>query len=145
MFKRILIPIDGSDTANQAIEKAVALAIAFKAQVQVVCVVDVYPFTGIGTDLAYGQAQYLSMATAEAHEATAKAIAVFNASGIDATSSVVEGQAIYRAILDAAAASGADLIVMGSHGRKGLQKLVLGSVASQILSNTHLPVLIVRE
>ena len=55
------------------------------------------------------------------------------------------GQAVYKSILEAAKTAGADLIVMGSHGRKGLEKLVLGSVAAQVLSHTHLPVMIVRE
>ena len=58
---------------------------------------------------------------------------------------LIEGQVVYQNILDAAQAAHADLIVMGSHGRKGLEKLVLGSVAAQVLSHTRLPVMIVRE
>ncbi len=64
---------------------------------------------------------------------------------ITATGSVVEGHAIYRGILDTAEAINADLIVMGSHGRRGLEKLVLGSVTAQVLSHAHLPVLVVRD
>ena len=61
------------------------------------------------------------------------------------TASVVEGHAIYRGILETAESVGADLVVMGSHGRRGLEKLVLGSVTAQVLSHAHLPVLVVRE
>ncbi|MDP3169424.1 MAG: universal stress protein, partial [Polaromonas sp.] len=51
----------------------------------------------------------------------------------------------YRGILETAGSVGADLIVMGSHGRRGLEKLVLGSVAAQVLAHAHLPILIVRD
>ncbi|RYX97786.1 MAG: universal stress protein [Comamonadaceae bacterium] len=145
MFKNILVPVDGSSTAHQAIEKAVAMAQAFQGNVALVYVIDPYAFTGVGTDFAYGQAEYLAAATAEGNDAIASARQVFASKGIPVTSSVVEGHAVYKGILDTATSTGADLIVMGSHGRKGLEKLVLGSVASQVLSNAHLPVLIVRE
>lgn len=145
MFKHIMVPVDGSSTAGQAIAKAVALAQAFKSQVTVVCVIDSFAFTGVGSDLAYGQVEYLEAATAEAKLAISNAKASFATAGIEATGAVLEGQAVYKSILDAAQSAGTDLIVMGSHGRKGLEKLVLGSVAAQVLSHTHLPVMIVRE
>ena len=145
MFKDILVPVDGSGASVKAIEKAAAIAQAFKSRVTVVCVIDSYAFTGIGTDVAYGQNEYLAAATAEATLSLNSASEVFAASGVDVQASVIEGQSIYKSILDAAVSSDADLIVMGSHGRKGLEKLVLGSVAAQVLSHTHLPVMIVRE
>lgn len=145
MFQHILVPIDGSPNSNQAIEKAAAMARAFHSAVTVVCVIDLYAFAGLGVDAAYGQAEYLSAATAEANLAIDSARQLFEASGMAVTASVLEGQVIYQTILDAAESAQADLIVMGSHGRKGLQKLVLGSVAAQVLSHTHLPVMIVRD
>ncbi|MES2508517.1 MAG: universal stress protein [Pseudomonadota bacterium] len=145
MFTHILVPIDGSSTANQAIQKAAAVAKAFNAKVTVVCIIDTYAFTGVGTEFAYGQDEYLKAATKEAHDAIEAARSQFAANGTAASASVLEGQAVYKSILEAAETAGADLIVMGSHGRKGLQKLVLGSVAAQVLSHTHLPVMIVRE
>ncbi|MDO9360227.1 MAG: universal stress protein [Polaromonas sp.] len=145
MFKNILVPVDGSATASQAIEKAAAIAQAFQSKVSLVYVIDPYAFTGVGTDFAYGQSEYLAAATAEGNEAIASARLMFENKGIPVTTSVVEGHAVYKGILETAGSTNADLIVMGSHGRKGLEKLVLGSVASQVLSNAHLPVLIVRE
>lgn len=145
MFKHILVPVDGSSTARQAIGKAVAIAQAFNSAVTVVYVIDPYAFTGVGTDFAYGQAEYLSAAAAEAEQAIAAAKQVFEDRGISATGSVVEGHSIYRGILDAAASVNADLVVMGSHGRRGLERLVLGSVTAQVLSHAHLSVLVVRE
>ncbi len=145
MFSHILVPVDGSSTAHQALQKAAAVARAFNAKVTVVCIIDTYAFTGVGTEFAYGQEEYLKAATKEAHDAIDAAKSQFEADGIQVTASVLEGQAVYKSILEAAETSGADLIIMGSHGRKGLEKLVLGSVAAQVLSHTHLPVMIVRE
>lgn len=145
MFEHILVPVDGSSTSSKAIEKAAALAKAFKSEVIVVCVIDTYAFTGVGTEFAYGQAEYLSAATAEANLAINAARKFLEANGTVVRASVVEGQAVYKSILESAESAGADLIVMGSHGRRGLEKLVLGSVAAQVLSHTHLPVMIVRE
>lgn len=145
MFSNILVPVDGSSTANQAIQKAAAVAKAFNARLTVVCIIDTYAFTGVGTEFAYGQDEYLKAATKEAHDSIAAAKSQFAANGTEVTATVLEGQAVYKSILEAAKTAGADLIVMGSHGRKGLEKLVLGSVAAQVLSHTHLPVMIVRE
>lgn len=145
MFNHILVPVDGSPTAFQAIDKALAVAQAFKSRVTLIYVIDPYAFTGVGTDLSYGQTQYLAAASAEADAALKAAREVFEAHGIAARSSVVEGHAVYRAILDAAEAAGADLVVMGSHSRHGLERLILGSVTAQVLSHAHLPVLVVCD
>lgn len=145
MFKHILIPVDGSPIAARAVDEALAIAEAFESAVTLIYVIDPYAFTGVGTDLSYGQAEYLSAATAEAEAALAAARQVFEAHGVEVSSSVVEGHAVYRAILDAAEAANADLIVMGSHGRHGLEKLILGSVTAQVLAHAHLPVLVVRD
>ncbi len=145
MFKHILIPADGSDNAQRAIDKAIGLAQAFKSQVTAIYVIDPYAFTGVGTDFSYGQAEYLSAATAEGHQALQVAKDAFLTVGIEITTTVVEGHAIYKGILETANNIGADLIVIASHGRKGLEKLILGSVTSQVLSHAHLPVLVVRD
>ncbi len=145
MFNHILVPADGSDNAHRAIAKAIGLAQAFKSKVSVIYVIDPYAFTGVGTDFAYGQAEYLAAATAEGNEALRVAREAFEAAGLEVTTAVVEGHSVYKGILESAANLGADLIVMGSHGRRGLQKLMLGSVTSQVLSHAHLPVLVVRD
>jgi nucleotide-binding universal stress UspA family protein len=145
MFKHILIPADGSDNAQRAIDKAIGLALAFKSQVTAIYVIDPYAFTGAGTDFAYGHIEYLSAATAESTQALKVAKAAFQAVGIEISTMVVEGHGIYKGILETATQLGVDLIVIGSHGRSGLEKLILGSVTSQVLSHAHLPVLVVRD
>ena len=145
MFKHILVPVDGSPTAQLAIDKAIGMARAFGARVTAIFVIDPSPFTGIGADFAYGQADYLSAATAQANAAIRTAKVAFEAAGVAVETSVVEAHAAWRGVVDAAAAAQVDLIVMGSHGRSGLEKLVLGSVTQAVLSHTHLPVLVVRD
>jgi nucleotide-binding universal stress UspA family protein len=145
MFKHILVPVDGSDTAQKAVSKAAGLAKAFGSAVTLVYVIDPYPFTGLGSDFAYGQAEYLSAASAEAETATQSAKQTLALAGVDAQTRVMEAHAPWRGILETAGMVGADLIVMGSHGRSGLEKLVLGSVTQRVLSHAHLPVFVVRD
>lgn len=145
MFKHILIPVDGSKTSMLAVSKAAALAKTFGSAVTAVYVIDPYPFTGVGADFAYGQAQYISAATSEASttlDATKTAMAQ---AGVEVTALVGEGHAVHDGILRALESTGADLIVMGSHGRRGLERLMLGSVTQRVLSAVHIPVLVVRD
>ncbi len=145
MFKHILVPVDGSPTSQVAVAKAIGLAKAFESRVTTIFVIDPYPFTGVGTDFAYGQAEYLSAATAEANAAIKAAKKVFEDAGVNVETSVIEAHAAWRGVVQAAESIQADLIVMGSHGRSGLEKLVLGSVTQAVLSHTRLPVLVVRD
>ena len=145
MFKHILLPVDGSDTSLMAVDKASGLARAFGSTVTAIYVIDPYAFSGVGADFSYGQAQYLGAAKAEGDAALQQSAAVLTAAGVTVSTAVIEAHAIYRGILETASSVGADLIVMGSHGRRGLEKLVLGSVAAQVLAHAHLPILVVRD
>lgn len=145
MFKHILVPVDGSETSLQAVAKAAGLAKAFGSEVTAVYVLDPYPFTGVGADFAYGQAQYLSAATAEANTALEAVKKQMDEAGVAVKTMVGEGHAVHEGIVRVGDSVGADLIVMGSHGRRGLEKLVLGSVAQRVLSTARIPVLVVRQ
>ena len=145
MFKHILLPVDGSDTSLMAVDKASGLARAFGSTVTAIYVIDPYAFSGVGADFSYGQAQYLGAAKAEGDAALQQSAAMLTAAGVTVNTAVIEAHAIYRGILETASSVGADLIVMGSHGRRGLEKLVLGSVAAQVLAHAHLPILVVRD
>ena len=147
MFSHILVPVDGSAASDRAVHTAAATAKSFGAQMSVMCVVDPYPFSGVGADMAFAQEDYLDAATAEANLVVNRARQQCEAIGVTVNSSVVEGQSVFAAIVEAADAAGpakVDLIVMGSHGRRGLEKLILGSVTAQVLSHSHLPVMVVR-
>ncbi len=124
---------------------AAGLAKAFGSEVTAVYVLDPYPFTGVGADFAYGQAQYLSAATAEANKALEDVKKLLDEAGVSTKTLVGEGHAIHEGVVRVAENVGADLIVMGSHGRRGLERLVLGSVAQRVLQAAHIPVLVVRS
>ena len=145
MFKHILVPVDGSPTSLLAVSKAAGLAQAFGSEVTAVYVLDPYPFTGVGADFAYGQAQYLSAAQADAQKALDAVQQAMEQAGVPVHTQVGEGHAVHEGIVHIAKHVGADLIVMGSHGRRGLEKLVLGSVAQRVLQAAHVPVLVVRD
>ena len=144
MYKQILVPVDGSQTALAALRHAVGLARAFQAELFVVHVIDIYPFLGVGTDTAVGQAEYLSAANANAEGALRAALAIVEAAGVPCESATVEGHAAEEGILQAAGTCDADLIVMGSHGRRGISRLILGSQASKVLAHSAIPVLVVK-
>jgi nucleotide-binding universal stress UspA family protein len=145
MFKHILVPIDGSATSLLAIDKAAGLAKAFGSKVTALYVIDPYPFTGVGADFALGQDQYLGAAKAEASAAMDAAAERLQQAGVAVETSVAEAHTVWRGILEAANRLGADLLVMGSHGRRGLEKLVLGSVTQSVLSHTRITTLVVHE
>ena len=146
MFKHILVPVDGSETSMKAVAKASGLAKAFGSAVTALYVIDPYPFTGVGADFAYGQAQYLSAATAEANAALDAAKSAVTQAGVAVVNTMVgEGHAVHDGIQRAVESTGADLIVIGSHGRRGIEKLVLGSVTQKVLGVSRVPVLVVRE
>lgn len=145
MFKHILVPVDGSPTSMLAVSKAGELAKAFGSQVTALYVIDPYPFTGVGADFAYGQSQYLSAATAEANTALDAVKRSMEAIGVSVDAVLGEGHAVHEGIVRALENTGADLVVMGSHGRRGLEKLMLGSVTQRVLASAHVPVLVVRS
>ncbi len=144
MFKKLLVPVDGSATSQLAVDKAVGLARAFGSEMTVLFVIDPYPFTGVGEGFAYGQNHYLGVMQAEAEAALAGARKAMEAAGVQGTALQIESHVVWRGILEAAAGAGADLIVMGSHGRSGIEKLVLGSVAQRVVAQATIAVLVVR-
>lgn len=144
MFKHILVPVDGSSTSLLAVSKAAEMAKVFGSSVTAVYVVDPYPFTGVGADFAYGQAQYLSAATTEANTALEAVRKIMEAAGLPVNTVVGEGHAVHEGIVRVLESTGADLIIMGSNGRRGLEKLMLGSVTQRVLRSVHVPVLVIK-
>lgn len=145
MFNHILVPVDGSKPSMLAARKAAELSKVFGSAVTAVYVVDPYPFTGVGADFAYGQSQYLSAATAEANMALDAVKTIMEEAGVSVKTVVGEGHAVHEGIVNTMESVGADLVVMGSQGRRGLEKLMLGSVTQRVLGAVKIPVLVVRE
>lgn len=144
MFKKILVPSDGSPQAHKAAEAAADLAKSQGATVVGVFVIDPFPFAGVGEGSAVGLQAYMSEAQAGASRSLADIRSVCESRGVAFTGDTIERTSVYDGILQTATAEGCDLIVMGSHGRKGIEALILGSVAQKVLTHASVPVLIIK-
>ncbi|WP_234266385.1 MULTISPECIES: universal stress protein [Hydrogenophaga] len=144
MFKKILVPTDGSELASAAATTAVQLAKSQGAQVVGVYVIDPFPYIGIGDAAAAGLQAYLAEAKAAAGQALDALAAVCKADGVPFAGDTIERNVVYEGIIETAQAEGCDLIVMASHGRQGVKALILGSVAQKVLTYAKMPVLIVK-
>ena len=147
MYKKILVATDGSTLSKKAVTSAIGLAAACGAELVALKVVPRYPqayFEGSiplsVQDIGRVEKQWTDAAQA-AVDAVVKSAKTKNvtAKGITAKSDVVSD-----AIIAAAKKQGADLIVMASHGRKGIKRLLLGSETQQVLTHSHVPVLVLR-
>ncbi|MDA8108024.1 MAG: universal stress protein [Betaproteobacteria bacterium] len=145
MYKRILVPIDGSSTANLGLKEALRLA---KQQGATLCLfhaVDESFVTAAGDGMVLTDEMFKSLRDA-GRKILTRAEALARRSGVRARSVLTEtlvGPAAH-AIIREAKRSKAELIVMGTHGRRGVRRLVMGSDAEQVLRETPVPVLLVR-
>lgn len=145
MFKKILVPTDGSSQAAIAANTAAQLAKSQGAQVVGVYVIDPFPYIGIGDASAVGLQAYLTEAKAAAGQALNALGQVCADQGVAFAGDTIERNVVYEGILETADAEGCDLVVMGSHGRQGIKALILGSVAQKVLTHAKVPVLIVKS
>ena len=145
MFKNILLPVDGSPGSAEVIRKAVSMANAFDAKVILLAIVDPYPFTAVGPEMSYGHAHYKAAARRFASDAIEAARREIHPPSLLEGIAIIESHIVWKGILEAAESFHSDLIVMGSHGRRSLQNLVLGSVTQQVLQHTNLPVLVIQS
>lgn len=142
-FHRILVPVDGSESANRAL--VAALQMARDVGGRVLLLHDVSDFLYMSP---YADAGALVEAAHDAGDRVLKdALAICESAGVPAESRLVEGTGhrLGEVVSDAAVAWGADLIVLGSHGRRGLQRLLLGSGAEQILRMAPVATLVIRD
>jgi nucleotide-binding universal stress UspA family protein len=144
VFKKILVPTDGSELATQAALRVVPLAKVSGASLMVLYVQGVYPYRGVGDSVAAGIQAYVAAGLAEGQQAIERIASVAKAEGVAIEHLVIENDQVADGIVEAAQNGGADLIAMGSHGRSGLAKLMLGSVAAKVLALSSIPVLIFK-
>lgn len=146
MFKRILVSVDGSHTAELALQKAINLAKELQAQLRIVHVVDVININ-LYTEIP-NPSEVSDAMIRIGQEILRKAEAVAREAGIEAETKLIEinslGQRIPEVIANNAEAWPAELIVIGTHGRRGLSHLFLGSVAEGVVRVATKPVLLIR-
>jgi nucleotide-binding universal stress UspA family protein len=145
MFKKILVPTDGSGIAQQAAVTAAQLAKTQGAQIVGVYVIDPFPYIGIGDASAAGLQAYLAEAKNAAGQALDALAQACKAQGVAFVGDTIERNVVYEGVIETAEAEGCDLIVMASHGRQGVKALILGSVAQKVLTHAKVPVLIVKS
>ncbi len=147
MFNRILVPTDGSELAGKAVTLAIALARTHGASLVALHVFPHLPgaqYSAAAPFLKQLEGDYEAGQREEAQEILAAVAKDAAAAGVATETVVVEGEEIYRHILDVADQRGCDLICMASHGRHGVAAVVLGDETHKVLTHSRIPVLVVR-
>ncbi len=147
MYKRILVATDGSELSSKAVQSAIALAALSGAALVALKVVPRYPRAYMEGSLPVDtqnikkiEAQWAASAQAEVDAVRAEA----SAQGVSAKAVVAKSDLVADALIAAAKKHKCDLIVMASHGRKGIKRLLLGSETQHVLTHSHIPVLVLR-
>ena len=147
MYKRILIATDGSPLSDKAVETGLSLAGLSGASVVALKVVPRYPRSyfdgGLPVDAADIKRIEKQWSDA-AQELVNKVKARGTAEGVSVKTVIAKSDLIAEAVIAAAKKHNCDLIVMASHGRKGLKRLLLGSETQHVLTHSHIPVLVLR-
>jgi nucleotide-binding universal stress UspA family protein len=147
MYKKILVPTDGSALSKKAIKSAVELASSLGAELVALNVVPRYPtsyFDG-GMDVPMGEVARAEKQWAEHGQALADDVGrAAEKAGVKAKAVTVRSDLVAEAILAAVRKNKCDLVVMASHGRKGLKRMLLGSETQHVLTHGNIPVLVLR-
>jgi len=145
MYRNILVPVDGSEAAKRALTHAIELAKAHGARIRLVHVVSELPAISPG---AWGLTldHVIEALRSEGEAILASSAASVREAGVAVDSKLVEvaGGPAGEQIVQAASSWPADLIVCGTHGRRGVRRIVMGSDAEYVVRHTELPVLLLR-
>jgi len=147
MFRDILVPTDGSKLSEKAVETGAKFAKAFGAKLHILHVrppLDRTIYSEGAATIYVPKDQVRKQIADEEWQLLASAGQVATACGISAETEYVLSQAPYQAIIRVAQERNCDLIVMASHGRKGISALILGSETQKVLTHTAIPVLVIR-
>jgi nucleotide-binding universal stress UspA family protein len=145
MYSHILIPTDGSVLAEKAVQHGLELAEAIKANVVILSVTEPFQvFTAEVAAIGDTPDDYKARVAQQAANILAAAAAKAKARGVAVETLQVEHYSPSDAIIETAASKGSDLIVMASHGRKGISAILLGSETAKVLTHCKVPVLVHR-
>ncbi|WP_205628411.1 universal stress protein [Haloprofundus marisrubri] len=141
MYDRILVPTDGSEGVERAICHALDLAEAHGATIHAIYVVNTASYAGLPMESSWDGIDEMLRSDAEAALEDVRRLA--DERGVSVEAAVVDGSPS-REIVSYAEREGCDLIVMGTHGRGGIDRLLLGSVAEKVVRGSNVPVLTVH-
>ena len=143
IVQHVLVPIDFSDTADRALEYAIALAQQLQARLTLLHVFDLTPLTmgDAATGVPVTAVHELEI---EVQQLLQESLERVQRAGLQGESLLVQGTPT-QTIIDTAGEQGVDLIIMGTHGRTGLMHLLMGSVSEQVVRRAPCPVLTLRD
>ena len=145
MFKHILLPTDGSPLSEAAMRKGIQFAKLLNAKVTGFCVAPALPYVGCEAEIG---ADFRKQAEAAVQaEVNKNLLAIEKAAkeaGVECETAKAKSAQPYEAIIEAAAKKECDLIIMASHGRRGVGALLLGSETQKVLTHSKIPVLVYR-
>jgi nucleotide-binding universal stress UspA family protein len=146
-YKHILVAVDGSKIADHALKEAIAVASDMQAELRIVHVIDEVPWIIWGTSYA-GLEEIRTSFRASAKQILDRAVASARAAGLKAEPRLLDnatfGPRVGELLTQEALDWSADLIVIGTHGRRGFSHMLLGSVAEAVVRVASIPVLLVR-
>lgn len=144
MFKRILVPTDGSELSNTAIVAAVEIARTLGASVVGMTAVEPYSYSNLSEYRPETLDAYEARMDEMGAERLAKIANAAASASVPVETFAVKSFSPYEAIIDTAKARNCDLIVMASHGRRGLNAILLGSETQKVLTHSAVPVMVYR-
>jgi nucleotide-binding universal stress UspA family protein len=144
MYQRILVPTDGSDITLKAVQTAIGLARALHARLDAISVKEPFPYSALSEMQPTPPQEFYDAQERIASSRVQQVVDAAAAMDVACEAHTVEALHPWEAIVDHAKAQGCDLIVMASHGRRGMAAVLLGSETQKVLTHTTVPVLIVR-
>jgi nucleotide-binding universal stress UspA family protein len=144
MFKRILVPSDGSDITSKAVTTAVALAKSVGAQLYTISVKEPFPYSAISEMQPTPPQEFFDAQERIAAKRIGEVVDAAKTAGVACQAHTVEALHPWEAIIEHAKRMECDLVVMASHGRRGVTALLLGSETQKVLTHSTVPVLVVR-
>lgn len=144
MFKRILVPTDGSDITAKAVDTSIALAKSLGAAICTISVKEPFPYSAISEMQPTPPQEFFDAQERIADARIQNVVAMCSTAGVPCQAHTVEALHPWEAIIDHAKQMECDLLVMASHGRRGVAALLLGSETQKVLTHSKIPVLVVR-
>ena len=144
MYKRILVSTDGSEISRKAAASAVALAKSMGAELLAISVKEPFPYSAISEMQPVPPQEFFDAQERVARQRVQGVVDTAKAEGLACQAHTVEALHPWEAILDHAKNQNAELIVMASHGRRGLSALLLGSETQKVLTHSAIPVLVIK-
>ena len=144
MFQRILVPTDGSDITKKAVATAIGLACTTQAKLYVLSVKEPFPYSAISEMQPTPPQEFFDAQERIAARHVQAVLDASAAAGVPCQGLTVEALHPWEAIIEHAKRTDCDLLVMASHGRRGVSALLLGSETQKVLTHTKIPVLVVR-